>query len=61
MRSAQRLLSEHDFEGTVTLLEKAVAQVPSEDLNLLLRQAREQRDGFRRELQAAIAKGKSLL
>ena len=61
MRAAQRLLAEQDFEGAVKLLEKAVDQVPSEDLDLLLRQAREQRDGFLRDLQAAIAKGKSLL
>ncbi len=61
MRAAQRLLAEQDFEGAVKLLEKAVGQVPSEDLDLLLRQACEQRDGFRRDLQAAIAKGKSLL
>src|SRR5271157_2893928 len=61
MRAAQRLLAEQDFEGAVKLLEKAVDQVPSEDLDLLLQQAREQRDGFRRDLQAAIAKGKSLL
>ncbi len=61
MRAAQRLLAEQDFEGAVKLLVKAVDQVPSEDLDLLLGQAQEQRDGFRRDLQAAIAKGKSLL
>ena len=61
MRAAQRLLAEQDFEGAVKVLVKAVEQVPSEDLDLLLGQAREQRDGFRRDLQAAITKGKSLL
>ena len=60
-RAAQRLLGEQDFEGAVKLLEKAVGQVPSEDLDLLLRQAREQRDGFLQDIQAAIAKGKSFL
>ena len=60
-RAAQRLLGEQDFEGAVKLLEKAAGQVPSEDLDLLLRQAREQRDGFLQDIQAAIAKGKSFL
>ncbi len=61
IHSARQLLIEENFEGAVHLLEKAVNQVPSEDLNLLLQQARSKRDGFRRDLQAAIAKGKSLL
>ena len=61
MRGAQRLLAEQDFQGAVELLEKAVEQTPSEDLDLLLLQAREQRGGFLRDLQAAIAKGRDLL
>jgi eukaryotic-like serine/threonine-protein kinase len=61
MRGAQRLLAEQDFEGAVALLEKAVEQTPSEDLDILLLQARDRRDGFRRELEAAMAKGRSLL
>jgi serine/threonine-protein kinase len=61
MHSAQRLLAEQDFQGAVELLEKSLEQTPSEDLDLLLLQAREQRDGFVRDLQAAIAKGRDLL
>jgi eukaryotic-like serine/threonine-protein kinase len=61
MRGAQRLLAEQDFERAVALLKKAVEQTPSEDLDILLLQARDQRDGFRRELEAAMAKGRSLL
>src|SRR5271166_1478545 len=61
MRSAQRLLAEQDFQGAVELLEKAVEQTPGEDLDLLLLQARELRDGFLRDLEAAIAKGRDLL
>jgi eukaryotic-like serine/threonine-protein kinase len=61
MRGAQRLLAEQNFEGAVDLLDKAVNQTPSEDLDVLLLQARDQREGFRREIEAAIAKGRSLL
>jgi serine/threonine-protein kinase len=61
LRSAQRLLAEQDFESAVALLEKAGEQTPSEDLDILLLQARDQRNVFRRELEAAMAKGRSLL
>src|SRR5271165_2434363 len=61
MRIAQRLLAEQKFESAVELLERAINQTPSEDLDLLLLQARDQRDSFRREVEAAIAKGRSLL
>ena len=61
IRTAQQLLAKQDFDGAVKLLQKAVDQVPSEDLDILLRQAREQRDGFQRDLEGAIAKGKKLL
>jgi serine/threonine-protein kinase len=61
MRCGQRLLKEQNFQGAVDLLEKAVYQTPSEDLDLLLRQARDQRDSFRSDLEAAMAKGRNLL
>jgi serine/threonine-protein kinase len=61
LRSAQRLLAEQKFESAVDLLEKAGYQTPSEDLDALLLQARDQLGSFRRELEAAIAKGRSLL
>jgi eukaryotic-like serine/threonine-protein kinase len=61
MRETQRLLAEQDFEGAVGLLEKAAGQLRSEDIDLLLLQARDQRDAFRREVEAAIAKGNTLL
>jgi hypothetical protein len=60
-RRAQQLLGEQSFDQAVEVLEHAVGDVPSEDLDVLLRQARVQRDIFQRELRAAITKGKTLL
>ncbi len=61
VRDAHRLLAEQRFDEAVQLLERAAADVPNEDLDILLRQARGQREIFCRELKAAIAKGKALL
>jgi len=61
MRNAQRLGAERRFDAAVQLLQSAVQQVPSEDLELLLVQVKAQQESFTREIQAAIAKGRRLL
>ena len=61
LRGAHRLLAEQHFDGAVDLLEKTAGQTPSEDLDVLLAQARDQRDSFRKEVEGAIAKGRGLL
>ena len=58
---AQQLVAEQHFEEAVQVLEKAVERVPSEDLRILLHQARGRQEAYRRELQVAIAKGKSFV
>ena len=61
LRTAQRLLAEKHLDEAIQLLEKTAKQLPSEDLELLLKEAKSQRDAFKRDLRAAIAKGESLL
>jgi eukaryotic-like serine/threonine-protein kinase len=61
MRHAQQLLAEQHFEQAVQSLQRAVEQFPSEDLDLLLKQARGQRDTFLQDIRAAVTKGKALM
>ena len=61
LRRAQKLLAEQHFEEAVQLLRRAVEQYPSEDLDLLLKQAVDQRDTFAQDIRAAITKGTALM
>ncbi len=60
-RAARQCMSDHDYDGAVQVLESALRKAPSDDLSVLLQEARRRRDEFERQLQLVHAKAQQFV
>ncbi|MCI0353774.1 MAG: protein kinase [Acidobacteria bacterium] len=58
---AQRLISEGEYEGAVSLLESTMKQTPDEELRVVLTEAKRHVEDFKRKVDAAISRAQRLL
>jgi serine/threonine protein kinase len=58
---AQRLMTDHEYEQAVSVLETTLKQTPDEELKVVLAEARRALDEYNKRVEGAVSKGQKLL